>query len=157
LWDLLRTGSVDVVASDHSPAPPSMKTGDNFFAIWGGIAGVQCTLPVLMSGGGLDSAQIARLTAGFPAQRFQLPNKGEIQAGNDADFVLVDMAASATLSVEHLHQRHKQMAYLGADFRGVVRQTILRGKTIFHDGVIAEGSHGRFIKPNTYATSRTHT
>jgi len=170
LWDLLRAGSVDVVASDHSPAPPSMKTGADFFAIWGGIAGVQCTLPVLLASGaglrpasGLDHVQIARLTAGFAAQRFQLPNKGSIQIGNEADFVLVDMAASTTLAAERLHQRHKQTPYLGAAFQGAVRRTLLRGQTIFNEGfdhgAIADGPRGRFVRPtlSTYATSRKHT
>jgi allantoinase len=167
LWDRLREGSVDVVASDHSPAPPSMKTGADFFAIWGGIAGVQSTLPVLLAAcgaglrpaSGLDHGQIARLTAGFASQRFQLPNKGAIQVGNDADFVLVDMAASTTLTPEHLFQRHKQTPYLGATFRCAVRQTVLRGKTIFHDGVIADEHRGRFVRPtlSNYATSRTNT
>ncbi len=164
LWECLRAGSIDVVASDHSPAPPSMKTGADFFAIWGGIAGVQCTLPVLLGGAGLQPAKIARLTAGFAAGRFQLPNRGAIQTGNDADFVFVDLAASTTLTAEHLYQRHKQTPYLGASFRGVVRRTLLRGQTIFHDGAIADQHRGRFVRPalpiyatSTYAKSWTNT
>jgi allantoinase len=159
LWDLLRNGSIDVVASDHSPAPPTMKTGSDFFAIWGGIAGVQCTLPVLLNQRDFDPGQIARLIAGFPGQRFQIPNKGAIEPGNDADFVMVDMAASVTLGVEHLHQRHKQMPYLGTTFLGVVKRTLLRGQTIFHDGAIPDEPHGRFVRPtlSTYAKPRTNT
>jgi allantoinase len=176
LWECLRAGSIDVVASDHSPAPPSMKTGADFFSVWGGIAGVQCTLPVLLASveqafgllvAGRRPAppeQIAGLTAGFAAQRFQLPNKGAIQTGNDADFVFVDLAASATLTMGHLYQRHKQTPYLGASFRGVVRRTLLRGQTIFHDGAIADGHRGRFVRPalpiyatSTYAKSWTNT
>jgi allantoinase len=158
LWDLLRNGSVDVVASDHSPAPPTMKTGEDFFAIWGGIAGVQSTLNVLLSGRGLDPGQIAALTAGFPAQRFQLANKGAIHIGNDADLVLVDMGASTTLEPEHLHQRHKHTPYLGAAFRGTVQRTLRRGTTIFHNGAIAGETRGRFVRPtiSTYAESRTN-
>src|ERR1700691_3159187 len=38
LWNHLLAGHVDVVASDHSPALPSMKDGADFFSIWGGIA-----------------------------------------------------------------------------------------------------------------------
>ena len=47
LWTQLLAGAVDIVASDHSPAPPEMKTGD-FGKAWGGIAGVQSTLAVLL-------------------------------------------------------------------------------------------------------------
>ena len=41
LWEAVRNGSVDIIGSDHSPAPPEMKQSDNFFRIWGGIAGIQ--------------------------------------------------------------------------------------------------------------------
>ena len=44
-------GEMDIVASDHSPAPPEMKRGGDFFRIWGGIAGVQSTLAVLLETG----------------------------------------------------------------------------------------------------------
>src|SRR5579862_2093995 len=47
LWKHLLAGTVDIVASDHSPAPPEMKSGD-FARAWGGIAGVQSTLAVLL-------------------------------------------------------------------------------------------------------------
>ena len=50
LWAQLLAGTVDIVASDHSPAPPEMKTGD-FGRAWGGIAGVQSTLAVLLDRG----------------------------------------------------------------------------------------------------------
>jgi allantoinase len=157
LWARLEAGDIDVVASDHSPAPPEMKTGSDFFAIWGGIAGVRCTLPVLLNRQGLDPLQIARLTSGFAVQRFRLSNKGAIQIGDDADFALVDMDASMTISPDHLFQRHKQTPYLGATFQGAVRRTILRGQTIFQDGVITSNSPGRFVRPNTtYAKSRTN-
>ena len=44
LWECLAQGDVHVIASDHSPAPPTMKTGADHFAIWGGISGCQSLL-----------------------------------------------------------------------------------------------------------------
>src|SRR6185312_13325670 len=41
LWQELRAGHIQTVGSDHSPAPPEMKTSRDFFEIWGGIAGCQ--------------------------------------------------------------------------------------------------------------------
>jgi len=146
-------GGVDVVASDHSPAPPAMKTGEDFFAIWGGIAGVQSTLAVLLESGVLPG-RIAELTAAYPARRFGLEHKGGIAVGNDADLTLVDMDQSYTL--ERLFQRHRLSPYLGHAFRGVVRRTILRGKTIFQDGKITVQSGGRLLRPKNYATSWIH-
>jgi allantoinase len=158
LWTRVSRGDIDVVASDHSPAPPGMKTGGDFFAIWGGIAGVQSTLPVLLNRDGLGYERIAEFTAGFPSRRFQLPKRGAIQIGHEASFVLVDAGASNTLTLDQLFQRHKQTPYLGSTFRGVVRRTILRGQTIFQDGAITGRAPGRFVRPtiSTYAKSRTH-
>jgi allantoinase len=151
----LLDGGVDVVASDHSPAPPSMKTGDDFFAIWGGIAGVQSTLAVLLQSG-LPAERIADLIAGYPARRFHLAGKGAIAVGNDADLTLLDLEQSYTLERRNLFQKHGLSPYVGNQFRGVVRRTLLRGNTIFQEGRITATSGGQFLRPTTYATSRIH-
>ena len=163
LWSLVLDGSVDVVASDHSPAPPSMKTGEDFFAIWGGVAGVQSTLAVLLEAGhherGLTLERIAALTAAYPARRFHLANKGSIAVGNDADLTLVDLSAAYTLEPANLLQKHRISPYCGSRFRGAIRRTLLRGATIFHEGKITAHSGGRLLRPTTrsnYATSRIH-
>ena len=51
LWQRVLAGEIDMVASDHSPAPPDLKCDADFFRIWGGIAGVQSTLAVLLEAG----------------------------------------------------------------------------------------------------------
>ena len=53
--------AVDLIASDHSPAPPSLKQGDDAFAIWGGISGCQSLLPLVLTEG---PARRARDVAG---------------------------------------------------------------------------------------------
>src|SRR5262249_39416800 len=73
LWKHVLDYDVDIVASDHSPAPPEMKSGE-FWKAWGGIAGVQWTLAVLLDQGyrerGLPLERIASLIAAEPARRF---------------------------------------------------------------------------------------
>ncbi len=150
LWRELLEGHVDVVASDHSPTEPARKDGD-FGSAWGGIAGVQSTLAVLIDRGhhvhGLPLERIAALIATRPAQRFRIRGKGALAVGADADLVLIDPAESFRLDAGQLHQRHKMSPYLGASFRGVVRRTIRRGETIFADGRITARSAGRLITP----------
>ncbi|HEU5256214.1 MAG TPA: allantoinase AllB [Vicinamibacterales bacterium] len=151
LWNTLITGHVDIVASDHSPTEPAMKAGD-FIGAWGGIAGVQSTLPVLLERGHhnrrLPIERIAELIAATPARRFRIARKGTIAPGNDADLVLIDPAASFTLQKNHLQQRHKASPYVGATFRGVVRATLRRGETIFMNGEIIAGGGGQFVRPD---------
>jgi allantoinase len=151
LWAALLRGVVNVVASDHSPAPPEMKSDSNFFRIWGGIAGAQSTLPVLLTAGhherGLPLTRIADLTTGWPARRFRLTKKGSIAVGNDADLTLVDLDASYTLEEPSLLQRHRFSPYVGSTFRGVVKKTLLRGQVVFQDGKIVASRTGRFVRP----------
>ena len=148
LWAQLIHGGIDFVASDHSPAPAAMKTGDDFFAIWGGIAGVQSTLSILLSRGpSLPLPQVAALTAANVARRYSIPNKGEIRVGYDADLALVNVAASYELRREHLLDRHRLSPYVGRTFHGAVQRTIVRGETVFVDGKITGQFRGRLIKP----------
>ncbi len=150
LWSQLLGGVVDVVASDHSPAPPEMKTGD-FWKVWGGIAGVQSTLAVLLDQGfhrrKLPLTALASLLAEYPARRFRIPKKGSLALGNDADVVLVDLAESYTLRAEDLLQRHPLTPYLGNTFRGIVRETVRRGETILKNGAITARETGRLVRP----------
>ncbi len=139
LWDAVLDGSVDIIGSDHSPAPPEMKEGDNFFRIWGGIAGIQATLPSLTERLPLD--RIANLLAANPAQRFRIARKGRIAVGCDADFALVDLAQTFVMDREMLQQRHRISPYIGRRFKGRVVHTILRGR------IIPSGTPGWLVTP----------
>jgi len=151
LWDELLRGNVDIVASDHSPTEPAMKKEGDFRSSWGGIAGVQSTLAVLLDRGHharqLSMERIAALVCRAPAERFRLRNKGRIEIGCDADLMLVDPDESFTLGAAELYQRHKTSPYIGSTFRGTVRRTIRRGETVFMDGKITATTKGRFVCP----------
>src|SRR3984885_5929212 len=151
LWTQLLAGAIDIVPSDHSPAPPDMKAGD-FGKAWGGIAGVQSTLAVLLDRGHhcrqLSLERISSLVAAEPARRFRIPAKGAIAIGMDADLTLVDLLRSVQLQPKDLKQRHALSPYLGTSFRGCVVRTIRRGETIFASGEIVAQTAGRFVRPN---------
>jgi allantoinase len=150
LWSQVLSGAVDIVASDHSPAAPDMKTGD-FGRAWGGIAGVQSTLSVLLDRGyharQLPLERISSLVSGEPARRFRVQGKGAIAVGMDADLALVDISRSVQLLPENLKQRHALSPYLGSTFRGCVVRTIRRGETIFASGEIVAQTSGKFVRP----------
>lgn len=148
LWQDLAAGKFAFVASDHSPAPPEMKTSKNFFEVWGGIAGVQSTLPILLSRGpALPLPLIAQLTSKNVAARYHIANKGAIQIGHDADLALIDVHACYELTRDMLLDRHKQSPYLGRTFHGRITRTLLRGNTIFHNGKTVGPPTGRFLRP----------
>ena len=152
LWGEVLDGRVDLIASDHSPADPALKKAGDFRASWGGVAGVQSTLAVLLERG-LDGRRlrfehISALIAANPAARFRIPSKGALVPGNDADLMLLDPARSYTLAAGNLLQRHKMSPYLGFEFTGVVVRTMRRGETIFLDGKVAAETRGKFVRPH---------
>jgi allantoinase len=151
LWQALADGKFSFVGSDHSPAPASMKTGDNPFAIWGGIAGVQSTLSILLSRGHrLSLPRIAGLLSTGVVDRFGISRKGKIATGFDADLALVDVEGHYELTREMLLDRHKLSPYVGRSFQGIVCRTLVRGQTVFQDGQVVGDFRGRLIKGSAH-------
>ncbi len=148
LLDRVAAGFVDTIGSDHSPAPPSMKTDADFFKVWGGVASCQHLLPLLFDAG-LGPDLIASLTARAPAGRFRLSSKeGWFALGADADLVLFDPAGGTPVTAGSLQYRHKLTPYLGRTLRGAVRRTILRGRTVALDGQPVGAPGGRLVVPD---------
>lgn len=154
LWARLRAGDIDLIASDHSPAPPERKRQPDFFDVWGGIAGVQSTLAVLLGdppdgGERLPLEQIASLTSAAPAEHFGLSGKGRIAPGCDADLALVEVAAERVLDADALLTRHRSSPYLGERLRGRVHATLLRGRVVVRDGSVVAEPQGRLLRPES--------
>ena len=151
LWGHLAAGDLPIVASDHSPAPPALKTGADIFRVWGGIAGCQTLLPLLLTEGhharGVPLARLADVAAGAPACRFRLRSKGHLAPGADADLALVALDAPFTLAASDLRSRHPHSPFVGRAFRGRVVRTLLRGITTFQRGRSVTGPIGRLLRP----------
>ena len=140
LWQGLRDGIIDLIATDHSPCPPEMKrkdTGD-FFAAWGGIASLQFGFPAVWTEArerGFQLDDVVRWMASAPARLAGLSKrKGEIAPGCDADILIVDPDEEFTVKREAIHHRHKLTPYTGRKLRGVVKKTYLRGRLLHLDG-----------------------
>jgi allantoinase len=140
LWQGLRDGTIDLVATDHSPCPPEMKrlAEGNFRTAWGGIASLSIALPVMYTEAtnrGFALTDIARWMAKAPAKLAGChQRKGRLAAGCDADFVVFEPESEFVVTADRLHYRHPVSPYLGEKLRGVVRATYLRGKKVFSDG-----------------------
>ena len=139
-------GRVDTIGSDHSPSPPDMKQGTDYFSIWGGISGAQSTLRALLTLD-LPLSLAAALVSDNVARRFRLPGKGGIRVGADADLAFVDLSVSKPLEAGELLDRHRLSPYIGRALRGSVRRTMVRGKTVFKDGELIGKPEGRFLRP----------
>ena len=138
LWEGLKDGTIDHIASDHSPCTVDLKVKDtgDFGKAWGGVASVQLGLPAVWTAGeefGIELSDIARWLAANPCASFRVPGKGSIAVGNDADFAVVAPEETFVVDVEDLEHKNKISPYQGRTLRGVVKRTVLRGRTVDRD------------------------
>lgn len=154
LWQCVLDGLVDVIGSDHSPCTWAEKEKGlgNIWKAWGGISGMQTMLPVLLSEGfhkrGLPLTSLVRMLTTNPVRLYGLDDqKGAMQVGKDADLVVVDLNREWTLTKEQLFYKNQHSAYVGYSFKGMVVQTLVRGKTVYQDGkIIAEPGYGKLLR-----------
>ncbi|HVS53555.1 MAG TPA: allantoinase AllB [Opitutaceae bacterium] len=154
LWREFRAGRIHTLGSDHSPAPAELKTAENFFEIWGGIAGVQHGFQLVLSECAATAKKdwplLAAAMARNVARRFRLDaRKGEIAVGRDADFSLVEVGAPRAIHADELWTRHRISAYLGRRLRTRVTHTYVRGCAIYHEGRLTNlPPPGQFLAPS---------
>ncbi len=154
MWAGLRAGHIQTVGSDHSPAPPDMKTSEDFFAIWGGIAGVQHGFELLFNECSATAAKdlpiLAAVLARNVARRFKLDDrKGRLALGLDADFSLIRLnEKEQKITPAELWTRHPISAYLGRKSRVRMTHTYVRGGAVWAEGRLTNRAHsGQFLKP----------
>jgi allantoinase len=151
LWEALFSGDIDLVATDHSPAPPDLKHFDDgdFVAAWGGIASLQlglCAAWTAAAALGATPVDIARWMATAPATLAGLsPTKGVLAEGADADIVLWDPDAEWVVDQATLYHRHPATPYHGRRLRGRVRTTILRGHVVYENGACGHDTLGHLL------------
>ena len=140
LWKALAAGTLDLVASDHSPCTPALKAieAGDFVAAWGGVSGLQLALPVIWTEAharGFSLVNIAAWMCEGPARLAGfLGKKGAIAAGNDADLVVFDDAGSTRVDAAMVQHRHKVTPYAGETLRGAIHATYLRGTKVAENG-----------------------
>ena len=151
LWQALKNGIIDFVATDHSPAPPAIKelqSGD-FTKAWGGISSLQFALPVLWTAAnirGCDLNDIAKWLCENPARLPGLENKkGKIEKGYDADLVVWDPEDAFIVNDSIIQHRHKISPYLGEHLYGVVKQTWLAGEKVYDNGNFNQLNKGSIL------------
>ncbi|WP_333601264.1 allantoinase AllB [Flavobacterium sp.] len=143
------SGVLDFIATDHSPAPPSIKemeTG-NLKKAWGGIAGIQ----FLLNGSWtalkdtLTLEQFIPLVTSKPADFIKAKNKGSIEVGNDADFVIWNPEEAAVISENDILFRYKISPYIGQNLNGTVSETIVNGETVYKNKSIKNKNKGQWL------------
>jgi len=139
LWAGLE--AIDCFATDHAPHLPREKEAANPPA---GLPGLETMLPLLLTAaheGRLGLPDIVRRASFNPARIFGLRQKGRLDAGADADFVLVDPRREGRLQGPWF-TRCGWSPYDGWPVFGGVERVYLRGRLAFAAGqvLVAAGS-----------------
>ncbi len=151
LWQALKDGIIDFVATDHSPATPELKelkSGD-FFKAWGGIASLQFALPVLWTAARKRNCSLNEITKWLcenPAKLIgRQKSKGKIANGYDADIIVWDEKRSFSVTEDIILHKNKITPYLNEKLFGVVEQTYLAGEKVFDSGKFLHLNKGKII------------
>jgi dihydroorotase len=146
LWQALRSGKIDILASDHAPHLPEEKRED----IWEappGVPGVETMLPLMLMAVKKNLISLERLVDALsaqPARIFGLAGKGRIERGMDADLVIVDSKAVTEINAGRLHSRAEWTPYQGK--QAIFPQmTIVRGRVVWDGDLQAIPGYGRFL------------
>ncbi len=154
LWSALLRGTIDIVVSDHAPAPIEKKEeGEHDIRnAWAGVDGVQMISRVLLSEGinknRLTFHHLVEVTSSKPAKLFGLyPKKGVLAVGSDADMVLIDLTKKEKISADMIFSKCGWTLYEGMEMTGAPIMTFVRGVKVFEeDRTTIKPGHGQFQK-----------
>jgi len=144
LWEGLRNGDVQVLASDHAPHLPEEKKGD----IWEappGVPGVETMLPLMLGavrGNMLTLDRLVEALCTWPARLLGLGTKGSIDVGRDADLVLINTREQRVIRADKLHSRADWTPYEGR--KGIFPQmTLVRGQVVYDGELVVRPGYGK--------------
>ncbi|MDL5362100.1 dihydroorotase [Halalkalicoccus sp. NIPERK01] len=144
----VRDGTVDIVATDHAPHTREEKDAGVREAP-SGVPGVETMVPLLLAAaerGELARERVRDLTATNPARVFDLPRKGEVREGMDADLALYDPGRIVTIRGKDLHSKAGWTPFEG--FEGVFPElTLVRGTVVYERGD-GDGEFGEAVGRN---------
>jgi len=155
LWEELRRGNVDVVATDHCSfnlMGHKDRGMNDFRRIPNGLPGVENRLPLLYSEGvakgRISLETFVKVTACNPAKIFGLyPMKGTLVPGSHGDVVVFNPRYRWTVRAARQLQNVDYNPYEGWEVTGSVESVFLRGAEVFRDGrILGQEPAGRYLR-----------
>lgn len=155
LWAALAGDELDTVATDHCPftfAKQKQQGAQDFTKCPSGAPGVEERLILLYSEGvakgRITLPQLVRYACANPARVAGLyPKKGAIQAGADADLVILDPDRAWVMTTERLHGNADYTCYEGMPVKGTIERVLLRGRTVAMNGdFTGERGSGQYLR-----------
>jgi len=144
LWEGLRDGTVDLIATDHAPHLKKDKE-KKYWDAPAGIPGVEMVLPLMLNSvnnGKLNLEDIVRLLCEGPARVYGIKEKGSLKEGYDADITIVDMELTQKVQNNNVVSKCGWTPYAGKVLRGWPITTFVRGEMIVENREIISGNNG---------------
>ncbi|KAK9863923.1 hypothetical protein WJX84_003513 [Apatococcus fuscideae] len=149
----LAGGALQLVATDHCGWTSAQKAlgRESFLKMPNGVNGIEERMHVawqqLINSGLASPSRFVEVTSTAAAKVFNLyPQKGVIQAGADADVILLDPNAEHTISASSHHSKGDINIFEGNKIRGKVVMTISQGKVVWDGSSLhVQRGAGRFL------------
>lgn len=131
--EALRSGRIDVVATDHAPHTLEEKSGKYFDAPSGGplVQHALVAMLELVHDGVLELTDVPRLMAHQVAELFDIADRGYVRVGQAADLVLVSPDSPWVVDRAGLRYKCGWSPFEGRTFRSAVQRTWVNGSTVF--------------------------
>lgn len=158
LWEAVKLGMLDTIATDHCPFKSYEKDWgkDDFTKIPNGCAGIENMYPYMLSAaneGKITFGRAVELCSANPARIFGCSEKGSLSVGKDADLVIYDPNKEFTISINNMHSDYDHTIWEGKKLHGYPVQTYLRGQLVYDNGeFVGKPGFGEYIKrkPNKW-------
>jgi dihydroorotase len=148
IWRGIEQGIIDVLGSDHAPHTLEEKT-KAYPSSPSGMTGVQTLVPVMLdhvNAGRLSLQRFVDLTSAGPARIYNIARKGRIAVGYDADFTVVDLKRSETITNQWVASKAGWTPYDGVRVTGWPVGTFVRGKRVMWQSEIVTPSVGEPVR-----------
>ncbi len=150
LWGGLARGELQILSTDHCPFTAAEKAAESGFdGVPGGLPSIEARLGLAHDAarrGLLSLPRWVEICCAGPARLFNLPRKGHVAPGYDADLVIFDPRCPVEVSAQGLHERVDWSPYEGLHLTGWPRDVFSRGEQIVRDGeFVGQAGRGRFM------------
>ena len=147
LWQSLKNGTIDCIATDHAPHTCEEKEVP-FGKAPSGMPGIDTSLALMLNQykKGLCSLfEIQRWMCEKPTEIFGIQNKGKIRKGYDADLVLIDLDKKWKVDGKRSYSKAKWSAFEGYELNGRPLITLVNGNKVYQEGDIDESIKGKEV------------
>ncbi len=150
LWNGLKNGWIDILASDHAPHTLTEKKAESVWDVKVGVPGLETTLPLLLTEvkhERLSITDVVRLMSKNPAEVFGLEGRGCLKEGNSADLVVVDLDRKYRIDASKFHSKAKYSPFSGWNVEGKPVKTFVCGRLVMDEGeIVAEAGSGEIVR-----------